>query len=624
MRSCRPSVFTAAVLALIFSGVGATTAHAATRITCSSPASQHPQPTEYFVSLADHSEHLAHVSIRFTQAAGTVRLNMPVWNALYQVRNFAAHIQDVRAIDAGGRPVRLVHARLNEWQAVPSSSCMVVEYDIHLNAPGPFGAQLSTEHGFFNWAMVLMYSPETRLRPMSVQFLDVPSGWALHDVHVMGEAPAGNVAQVVGIARDYDELVDSPAEVGVFQHFQFQQDGATYHVVVHASPSDYDTAKLEETLQRITRAGVDWMADRPFDSYTFLYHFPQGYGAGGMEHAYGTAIDVTAARVGGKMLPLASVSSHEFFHLWNVKRIRPASLEPVNYQMDMDTRALWFSEGLTNTVGDILLVRAGILSERQYIDGIAVAIGELQARPAHRWQSAEDAGLDAWFEGNAFYRTPQRSISYYNKGEVLGVLLDLRIRQITNGRKSLRDLFQWMNDKYAKKGAYFPDSDGVQQAAETITGQSFGDFFQGHVSGVRELPYNQLFDFVGLQVAEVTMRYTTAGFETTANIGGQPEVTKVVPNSDAQQAGLHVGDRVLELNGQPATPNLDYELSLMREGSTVKIRVATRDSERNLKLKLAARQEQGYVLQDLPNITPEQRAHRTAWAHGDDETGGAQ
>jgi len=322
------------------------------------------------------------------------------------------------------------------------------------------------------------------------------------------------------------------------------------------------------------------------------------------------------------MTPVASVSAHEFFHLWNVKRIRPQSLEPIDYQHLMDTRALWFSEGLTSTVGDLMLSRAGIIGERQYLDRVAGEISELQSRAAHRWQSVEESSLDAWFEGDAFYRTPQRSISYYNKGEVVGVLLDLRIRQLTHGRKSLRDLFHWMNESYAKKGLFFPDSAGVQKAAETVTGQSFTDFFQQYVAGVRELPYNEYFSFVGLQVAQTTVRYAAAGFTTSSNLGGQPEVATVDANSEAQRSGIVVGDRIVQINGKPADSSFDYEVSRMREGATVKIRIAGRNGERNLKLKLVAREDQSFVLQDVPNVTPEQRTHREAWVRGDDEDGG--
>jgi predicted metalloprotease with PDZ domain len=608
-------------LVFIFAFVGV--ASAVTPVTCSSPASQQARPTEYFVSLADNANHRAHVSIRFTDASGDVVLNMPVWNALYQVRDFAANIEDVRATDASGRRVPVVKTSTSEWRVGAAGPCVVAEYDIHLDATGPFGSQLSVDHGFFNWAMVLMYSPSRRSRGMSMQLLDVPASWGLRDLNIFGEAPAGKVEQAVGVAHNYDELVDSPVEVGVFRDYDFQQDGAMYHIVVHAAASDYDSGKLLDTVRKITHAGVEWMSDRPFDTYTFLYHFPQGHGAGGMEHAYGTAIDVNARYLGGDMLPVASVSAHEFFHLWNVKRLRPASLEPVDYQRAMDTRALWFSEGVTSTVGDMLLARSGIISERQYIDRVAAEISELQLRPARTWQSVEDSSLDAWFEGKTFYHSPDRSISYYNKGEVLGILLDLQIRQLTNDTRSLRDLFHWMNDNYAKKGLPFPDTDGVQKAAETVTGQSFAEFFQSYVAGVRELPYNQLFEFVGLQVAEVTVRFSTPGFTTTANLAGQPVVASVDANSDAQRTGVNVGDRVIELNGKPVDAGLDEQLSRMREGAKVKLKLANAKGERTVKLKLAARSQQAFVLQDVPNITPGQRARRQAWIHGDDENGGS-
>ena len=607
----------------VFIAISSSSAVATTAVTCSSPVSAQSQPTEYFVSLADAPQHLAHVSIRFPQARGTIALNMPVWNALYQVRNFAANVENVRAADATGRPVAVTATKTSEWQMDPPAGCAVVEYDIHLAAGGPFGADLNVEHAFFNWAMVLLYSPSTRARSMSVQFLDVPPTWAVRDVNVLGYAPAGKVEQTIGIARNYDDLVDSPVEVGVFQQFDYQQDGATYHIVVHAGQKDYDPSQLQDILGKITHAEVDWMADRPFDQYTFLYHFPRGHGAGGMEHAYGTAIDVNADRFGSNMLAVASVSAHEFFHLWNVKRIRPQSLEPVDYQQIMNTLALWFSEGVTSTVGDMMLARAGLINDRQYIDRVAGEINELQTRPAHVWQSAQDSSLDAWFEDDAYYRSPQRSVSYYNKGEVLGVLLDLRIRRLTQGRTSLRDLFQWMNDTYARKGLFFPDSDGVQQAAETITGQSFAEFFHDFVAGTREIPYSEFFAFVGLQVAEATTRVVTPGFTTTSFLGGQPEVITVTVGSEADRAGITAGDRILTVNGKPASAWFADQMPRTREGATVKFRVANRRGQRDIKLKLIGLDEQVYILQDMPNLTPDQRAHRQAWIHGDDEAGGA-
>jgi len=548
---------------------------------------------------------------------------MPVWNALYQVRNFAANVEHVRAQDASGAPAEVHNTTTSEWEVTAPPGCIVVSYDIHLDSPGPFGSALNADHGFFNWAMALMYSLSLRAQSVSLRLLDVPATWALRDVHVLGGAEPGKVSQVVGVARNYDELVDSPTEAGTFQQSSFQQDRATYHVVVDGNPADYDMAKLQDMLRKIIQAAIDWMQDRPYNEYTFLYHFPRGQGGGGMEHAYGTAIEVNAERLRNDLSPVANVSAHEFFHLWNVKRIRPQSLEPIDYQRENDTRALWFSEGVTSMVEDILLARAGLVDEAMYLRHVSAEITELQRRPAHTWQSAEESSLNAWFEGNALYRSPERSISYYNKGYILGVLLDLRIRELTGGQTSLRDLFQWMNDHYAKQHLFFPDSDGVQQAAEAITGQSFAEFFRDYVAGVKEIPYDEFFQFAGLQVGVKAIEVARSGFTTTATLGGQPEVLRVDPSGEAQRAGIVAGDRITAINGAPADSFLDDELSRMRPGTTVRLQIENRRGKREASLRLGSREEQVYELQDLLTVTPKQRAHRAAWIRGDDEPGGA-
>ena len=433
---------------------------------------------------------------------------------------------------------------------------------------------------------------------------------------------AGRVGELTGIANSYDALVDSPTQLGELQEYSFQQDGATYHIAVHGNPADYDDVGLQNALKLITHATVEWMQDRPYDEYTFLYDFPKGPGGGGMEHAFGTAISSSAASGRINLEALASISAHEFFHLWNVKRIRPQSLEPIDYQHQQNTRALWFSEGVTSTVSELMLARAGLIDEQQYLKHLAIEVTELEGRPAHTWQSAEESSLDAWLEGNPFYRTPQRSISYYNKGEILGVLLDLRMRQLTRDSKSLRDLFHWMNEHYAKQHRYFPDSAGVEEAAENITGQSFAEFFRDYVAGVKPIPYDDFFRFVGLQLTTENVTVADAGFTSTSNLDGQSEVTAVDPGSDAARAGLSVGDRILEVNGQPAVYHLGREFARMVPGQTVKLRIARTGKEHTVKMKVGSRQQQELVLADASGVTPEQRAHRAAWIHGDDESGG--
>ena len=386
----------------------------------------------------------------------------------------------------------------------------IVEYQIHVDSFGPFGAQFNQHHAFFNLAQVLMYPVDARNAPMVVRFSQVPAGW--HVATPLTSMPDGRFG-----AESYDRLVDSPVEISDFRESDFEEGSARYRVIVDADSGDYDMEKIAAMLHKIVAAATSWMDDRPFDSYMFLYHFPRGPGGGGMEHSYSTAISLNADALTKAADVLPSVTAHEFFHLWNVKRIRPQTLEPVDYTKENYTRALWFSEGCTSTAADFIELRAGLLDEPHFEHDLASGIGELERRPAHLTQSAEESSLDAWLEGDAYYRRPERSISYYNKGELLGITLDLAVREASHGQASLREVFQWMNQNYAKKGRFFPDSDGVREAAEAVSHADLGWFFAKYVAGTEEIPWNGFFRSVGLHLAEATSTVADAGFVASRN-----------------------------------------------------------------------------------------------------------
>ena len=329
--------------------------------------------------------------------------------------------------------------------------------------------------------------------------------------------------------------------------------------MVDGNPADYDMAKLDEVLGRITHAAVDWMQDRPYDEYTFLYHLPRGPGGGGMEHAYGTAIEVSANRLRESLLPLAGISAHEFFHLWNVKRIRPQSLEPIDYQHENDTRALWFSEGVTSTVGNMLLVRAGLIDEKVYLRRVSDEITELQRRPAHRWQSAEDSSLDAWFEGDAVLSLAGAEHQLLQQGRDPGHSVG-SADSPDDARRKVAARFAAVDELNTMPSsiASFPTPQGVEQAAEAVTGKSFAGVLS--VTTYRGCKRFHTTTFSGWWVCMWSVRQCRLdrpGFTTTANLGGQPEVVQVDPNSDAHRAGIAAGDRVIAIDGEPADASLD-------------------------------------------------------------------
>jgi predicted metalloprotease with PDZ domain len=458
-----------------------------------------------------------------------------------------------------------------------------------------------------------MYPMDARNGPMVVSFRQVPQGW---DVATpLTSMPEGRFR-----AESYDRLVDSPVEIGRFKESDFDEGGGHYRVIVDAEPGDYDMEKTAATLHKIVAAATSWMDDRPFDTYMFLYHFPRGPAGGGMEHSYSTAIAVNAEVLAKAPETLASVTAHEFFHLWNVKRIRPQTLEPVDYTRENYTRALWFSEGCTSTAADFIELRAGLLDERHFEQQLASGIGELQRRPAHLTQSAEESSLDAWLEGDAHYQRPERSISYYNKGELLGITLDLALREASHGQASLREVFQWMNQNYAKQNRFFFDSEGVREAAEAVSHADMGWFFTKYVAGTEEIPWNDLFRGVGLRLVEETNTVADAGFAASRNFDGPTIVAAVAPGSEAERAGLQVGDTILEINGKMTGKESSQGTSRRTPGDTIAVKVrARRGGERTLKWKVGSRQELSYELKDVENVTAEQRGRRAAWLKGEAE-----
>lgn len=581
---------------------------------CLGPAclAQTPAATAYTITFSSPGSHLAEVQILLSAGPSQRELQLPVWNALYQVRDFSQYVNWIQAKDRSGKVLSVRALDKSRWEIKGTEAGAVVEYQIYLDSPGPFGAQLDEHHAFLNLAQVLMYPVDARAAPLSIRFSHVPAQWR---IATPLKAEANSF-----VADNYDRAVDSPVEIGVFQESDFDEAGGHFRVIVDADAADYDMAKIVGQLHKIVDAATTWMSDRPFDSYMFLYHFPRGPAGGGMEHAYSTAIELNADVIKQDSGALASVTAHEFFHLWNVKRIRPQTLEPVDYTKENLTRALWFSEGVTSTAEGIIELRAGLLDEKQYLDSLGEEITELERRPAHLTQSAEDSSLDAWLEGNAYYRRPERSISYYNKGELLGVMLDLAVRDASHGQASLREVLQWMNANFAKQGLFFDDSDGVRRAAETVSHANLESFFSKYVAGTDEVPWDDFFRSVGLRVEAIPNTVPDAGFTASHNFDGPMSINSVTPGSDAERAGLQVGDIIVEFQGKTVARDLRQELASLSPGGTVILKVrGRRSAERELKWKMGSRQEISYQVKDLDKITSQQHARRVAWLKGEAE-----
>jgi predicted metalloprotease with PDZ domain len=584
-------------------------------LACLASARYAEADVSYMVSLANPERHLVRVTMQIPAGRDSHELQLPVWNALYEVRDFSKYTTWIRAETATGQPLPLTQINKSRWKVTGAVRGARVIYEMFSDDPGSYGAQLNSHHAFFNFAEILLYADDLRDQRAEIDLDNLPPQWKVA-TPLQGQGKDYT-------APNYDRLVDSPIEIGTFEEEDFTGACGNYRVVLdrvaaQAEPDAGGKSKeilsaIIPRLKQIVAAANAWMNDCPFQNYMFIYHASDSPGSGGMEHAYSTAISLPAKNFTGDLDTLLSISSHEFFHLWNVKRIRPQVFEPVDYTKENYTTALWFSEGVDSTVGEYVRLRAGVLDEQHYIQHLSEEITELENRPAHLTQSVEQSSLDAWLEKYSYYGVPNRSISYYNKGELLGVMLDLAMREASGDRTSLRDLFRWMNEHYAKQGKFFNESASVRAGAENVSHADLREFFQKYVSGTDEIPWDKFFARVGLRVVRNEVTISDPGFDAVQKFDKPPIVVLVQPGSDAARAGLKAGDAIVVVNSKPVAREFGNEIAQVAPGAMLHLSIRRDGVEQNLEWRMGGRKQTIFQLRDVPEITAQQRERRAAW-----------
>jgi predicted metalloprotease with PDZ domain len=572
----------------------------------------------YDVSLAHPEQHLFHVTMTIPDVADEVTIQIPAWNALYQIRDFSSHIQQVEVRQGPTQPgfhaatdvVPSIEKIDKQAWRITGNGTLVVRYATYWDEPGPFATQLNREHAFINPAMILMYVPQRRSEQVHFALGDMPQDW-------MGEGPGIQLDEQMSRARqfsskfaDYDALADAPIEMGKFEEFQLPGNSPEIWVIIHGD--NYKKKQVEAELKRICEYELKLMGKAPYWRYTFVLHIGKAAAGagGGMEHADSTAISVPS----GESLP--GVAAHEFFHLWNVKRIRPITLYPVDYTKEQYTRALWFAEGVTSTYGSYTLERSGIWSKQQLYHDLSEQITELEARPANRWQSAEQSSLDAWLEKYPLYENSEFSVSYYTKGQILGVLLDILIRDRTDNQKSLDDVMRQMNEDFGVPGKPYRDSLDVQLTAEKVAGGSFEDFFRHYVAGANPLPYQAIFALAGLELRQTSRQHAALGFTAEGAPKGPLLVSSVDPNTAAAEAELQTGDLILKWNGGEPPRRVNDWLRQHKSGELLHLTIRRDDAELKIDVRLGQITETFYDLAEDSHAGDKARHIREGLLHG--------
>ena len=562
----------------------------------------------YQLSLGKASQHLFQVTMNVPDVHGQLTIQMPAWNALYEIRDFSSRVQRVGASN-GSHPLAIEKIDKLTWR-IRGEGLVTVHYAIYWDSPGPFASQLNEQHAFINPAMVFMYIPDRRNESVFLALQDLPAPWNVATPLNLSTFQAGPETAHTISATNYEEFADGPIEIGEFKIFQVP--GTEPPISVAIDGDTWKQADVENTLGKICKYEVQLMGGAPYKRYLFIYHIgkaAQGAG-GGMEHADGTAINV------GSGAQIAGVSAHEFFHLWNVKRIRPASLEPVDYTREQYSRALWFAEGVTSTYGSYTLLRSGIWTKQEFYADLARQINELESRPANRWQSAEQSSLDTWLDKYDYYNGPEFSVSYYTKGQVLGDLLDILIRDRTNNAKSLDDVLRKMNEDFAHNGKPYRDSLDVRLAAEQVAGGSFEDFFNKYVASAEPLPYESVLAKAGLLLQKQEIVRAKMGFAFERDSDGKPIVKTVDSGSTAERAGLLAGDELIQFNGENVPRRVEFWLRNKKPDDALKLKLLRDGQPMEISIALGGKSERIFVVGEDPQASSRAREIREGLLHG--------
>jgi predicted metalloprotease with PDZ domain len=418
-------------------------------------------------------------------------------------------------------------------------------------------------------------------------------------------------------APSYDILYDSPFEVSNFKEVDFTVEGKP-HRIVFSGDGNYDLQKTAADVAKIVEQAYKIFGELDYDNYTFIVNLR---GGGGLEHLNSTALqyDRFGFQPESRYRNFLGLAAHEYFHNFNVKRIRPDSLGPFDYENENYTRLLWVAEGGTEYYANLLLLRAGLISAKDYLEAKAESISALQRTPGRFETSLEDASFDAWIK---YYRQDENAvnnqISYYDKGEIVNMLLDLTILESSGGKKSLDDVMRYLFNEFFKKGRNYNPAD-FQKAAELMAGRSLEDFFSKYVRGVADIDYTPIFAGIGLELKPDQPNSGKAyiGADLIED-NGRLTIRSVAVGTPAYDQGLNSGDQIVAIDGYRATQaRLQQYLGDRKPGDKVRLTVFRTDRLRDFDFTLGNNTRTTYSLVPVPKPTEKQRELYREYTHND-------
>jgi len=564
------------------------------------------------VSMERPTTHYYHVVFRADSLKGEAQdFKMPAWTpGFYRIMDFAKNVKDFKAEDGAGRPLPWEKTAKNTWRVRSGKAAsIVVSYDVYAITRFCADSYLGDDGGFITPAGLFMHVAGRLKDPVTVTVLPHPD-WK-HVSTGLDPVPGRPNAFT---APDFDTLYDCPILIGNQEILTFEAAGLP-HTVAAYDLGTADRAKFTGDLKKIVEAAAALMGELPYRHYTFLIIGP---GGGGLEHLNSTAVTLSPASLANPQAYKGWLSfiAHEYFHLFNVKAIRPIALGPFDYDRENYTNMLWVSEGLTVYYEFILLNRAGLMTRDEVLERFGSTIATYENAPGRRHQPATASSFDTWI--NFFSRgehSANTTISYYDIGAGLGLLLDLEIREASKGRSSLDDVMRTLYGTYYKeKKRGFTDRE-FREACERAAGAPLGEIFDVYAATVKEWDYARYLGHSGLTIDLEPRPASGPWFgASTQDQNGSPVVSSVESDSPASLAGLSAQDEILALDGERVTQRaLSGTIGSHKPGDKVKVLYARRGAVHEAEVTLGKKAERSFRITPKADPTPGQKAFLDAW-----------
>ncbi len=568
------------------------------------------QPTiSYTLGMSKPSTHLFEVEIRMESLPpdSSLDLLLPVWRpGYYLVFDFASGIQNFGAIDGNGTALRWSKTAKSTWRVrTDGASTLLVRYNVYAREFNTRTRGLNSEHAYVNGTAVFMYVDRWRNLPVMLQ-VHPYQGW-----HVTTGLDGDNNRFA---ASSYDAFVDCPLEIGMQRDLPFQVEG-TPHILSIYGEGNWSPDTLLRDFTTIVREVKEFWGSFPYSRYVFLVHcLPQASGA--TEHGNSTIIQTAPFifRDRAKYTDFLQTVTHEYFHTWNVKQLRPKGITPYDFARENYSRELWIVEGTTSYYDELLMVRCGLMSPAQYLDSVAAHIREDRMRPGNLVQPLSDASFDVWVKHSR--ETKQRyntESDIYAKGADVSLLLDLLIRERSSNRHSLDDVLRMMEKRFPFSGAGYTLND-FQSVAEECAGSGLQDFFARYIYGTTPLPWEKLLSVAGIELtSKDTVQKPWVGIAL-GDGGDGARVTAVVSGSPAEEAGIETGDELLTLNGfRTNAADFVARINERSVGESVTLALFRNDRLRTCRVTIGRMPTPTYALVRVKNPTREQKTVFESW-----------